>query len=128
MVNDPVEVETTNAGFLNVSETSESLIGLGEIISTIILVLFIGLIVKWCCKRYNRSREQQQRNLEQTIRRNAGPTAPIYAQQPPQVQEMMPMVSFQQPGEQRVVMGPPGGSHWEACQLNIRNILKHGGK
>ena len=98
-VNDPVDVETTNVGFLNVSETSESLVGLGEILSTIILVLFIGLIVKWCCKRYNRSREQQQRNLEQTIRRNAGPTAPIYAQQPPQVQEMMPMVSFTQPGE-----------------------------
>ena len=115
-VNDPVDVETTNVGFLNVSETSESLVGLGEILSTIILVLFIGLMVKWCCKRYNRSREQQQRNLEQTIRRNAGPTAPIYAQQPPQVQEMMPMVSFQQPGERRVVMGTPGGSHWETCK------------
>ena len=93
-----VEVETTNVGFLNVSETSSSMIGLGEIISTIILVLFIGLIVKWCCKRYNKSREQQQRNLEQTIRQNAGPTAPIYAQQPPQVQGMMPMVTFTNPG------------------------------
>ena len=98
-VNDPVEVETTNVGFLNVSETSESLVGLGEILSTIILVLLIGLMVKWCCKRYNRSREKQQRNLEQTIRRNAGPTAPIYAQQPPQVQGMMPMVTFTNPGE-----------------------------
>ena len=113
-VNDPVEVETTNVGFLNVSETSQSLIGIGQIISTIILVLFIGLIVKWCCKRYNRSREQ--RNLEQTIRPNAGPTAPIYAQQPPQVQEIIPMVSFQPPGERRVVMGPPGGCHWETCK------------
>ena len=62
-----VKVETTNVGFLNVSETSSSMIGIGEIISTIILVLFIGLIIKWCCKRYNKSREQQQRNLEQTI-------------------------------------------------------------
>ena len=83
-----VEVETTNVGFLNVSETSSSMIGIGKILSTIILVLFIGLIIKWCCKTYNKSREQQQRNLEQTIRQNAGmqtagPTAPIYAQQPP---------------------------------------------
>jgi len=110
-VNDPVDMETTNVGFLNVSETSESL---GEILSTIILVLLVGLIVKWCCKRYHRSSEQQQRNLEQMIRHNAGLTAQIYAQQPPQVQEMMQMVSFQQPGKRRVVMGPPRGSHWEA--------------
>ena len=44
-VNDPVDVETTNVGFLNVSETSESLVGLGEILSTIILILLSGLIV-----------------------------------------------------------------------------------
>ena len=79
-----VEVETTNVEFLNLSETSASTIGIGEIISTIILVLLIGLIIKWCCKRYNKSREQQQRNLEQTIRQNAGiqaagPTALIFA-------------------------------------------------
>ena len=91
-VKDPVE--TTNVGLLNVSETSETLVGLGEILSGIILVILLWLIVKWCCKRYHRSSEQQQRNLEQMIRRNAGPTAPIHAQQPPQVQEMMPMVSF----------------------------------
>ena len=114
-----VEVETTNVGFLNVSETSSSMIGLGEIISTIILVLFIGLIDKWCCKRYNKSREQQQRNLEQTIKQNAGLTAPIYAQQPPQVQGMiqqLPMVTFTNPGERRVSFTQPGGSHWETCK------------
>ena len=115
-----VEVETTNVEFLNVSETSSSVIGLGEIISTIILVLFIGLIVKWCCKRYNKSREQQQRNLEQTIRQNAGmqaagPTAPIYAAQQPPV-GMMPMVTFTNPGERRVNFTQPGGSHWETCK------------
>ena len=37
--------------------------------------------------------------MEEMIRLNAGPTDPIHAQQPPQVHEMMPMVSFQQPGE-----------------------------
>ena len=81
-----VEVETTNVGFLNVSETSSSMIGIGEIILTIILVLLIGLIIKWCFKDYTKSRELQQRNLEQTIRQYAGmqaacPTAPVFVAQ-----------------------------------------------
>ena len=111
-----MDVETTNVGFLNVSETSGTLVGLGEILSGIILAIAIIAIVKWCCKRYHRSSELQQRNLEQMIRQNAGPTAPINPQQPPQVQEMVPMVTFQQPGDRRVAMGPPGASHWETCK------------
>ena len=43
-VKDPVE--TTNVGLLNVSETSETLVGLGEILSGIILVILLWLIVK----------------------------------------------------------------------------------
>ena len=114
-----VEVETRNVGFLNLSETSASTIGIGEIILTIILVLLIGLIIKWCCKRYTKFRELQQRNLEQTIRQKAGmqaasPIAPIYAaQQPPA--GMMPMVTFTNPGERRVNFTQPA-SHWETCK------------
>ena len=114
-----VEVEMTNVGFLNLSETSASTIGIGEIISTIILVMLIGMIIRWCCKRYTKSREQQERNLEQTIRQNAGmqatgPTAPIFAaQQPPA--GMMPMVTFTNPGERRVNFTQPA-SHWETCK------------
>ena len=79
-----VEVETTNVGFLNLSENSASTIGIGEIISTIILVMLIGMIIRWCCKRYTKSRAASQRNLEETIRQNAGmqatgPSAPIFA-------------------------------------------------
>ena len=114
-----VEVETTNVGFLNLSENSASMIGMGEIILTIILVMLIGMIIRWCCKRYTKSRAASQRNLEETIRQNAGmqatgPSAPIFAaQQPPA--GMMPMVTFTNPGERRINFAQPA-SHWETCK------------
>ena len=37
----PIEIETTNVGFVNTSESAVSTIGIGEIISTIILVMII---------------------------------------------------------------------------------------
>ena len=111
LVDNHEDVEKTNVGLLNVSETSGTLVGIGEILSAIILAILLWITIKWCCKRYRRSSEMQQRNLEQMIRQNAGPRAPINPQQSPQVQEMVPMVTFQQPGNRRVAMGPPGASH-----------------
>ena len=108
------DVETTNVGLINVSETSETLVGLGEILSAIVLAILVLLTIKWCCKRYRRARELQQRDLELMIKRNAGPSAPAVPQQHPQ--EMIPMVTFQQPGDCRVAMVTPGASHWETCK------------
>ena len=116
LVDNHEDVETTNFGLLNVSERSGTLVGIGEILSAIILAILLWITIKWCCKRYRRSSEMQQRNLEHIIRQNAGPTAPINPQQPPQVQEMVLMVTFQQRGNLRVAMGPPGASHWETCK------------
>ena len=115
----PIEIETTNVGFVNLSESAVSTIGIGEIISTIILVMIIGMIIRWCCKRISKSRAASQRNLEETIRQNAGmqatgPSAPIFAaQQPPA--GMMPMVTFTNPGERRINFAQPA-SHWETCK------------
>ena len=114
-----VEVETTNVGFLNLSETSASTIGIGEIISTIILVMLIGMIIRWCCKRYTKSRAASQRNLEETIRQHAGmqvtgPSAPMFAaQQPP---AGIPMVTFENPGQRRIHYSPQPASHWDMCK------------
>ena len=115
-----VEVETTNVGFLNLSGTSASTIGIGEIISTIILVMLIGMIIRWCCKRYTKSRAASKRNLEETIRQNAGmqatgPSAPIFAAQQPPL-GMMPMVTFENPGQRRVHSAAQPASHWETCK------------
>ena len=111
LVDNHEDVETTNVGFFNVSETSGTLVGMGEILSTIILAILLWITIKWCCKRYSRASELQQRNLEMMIRQNAGPSAPAVPQQPPQVQEMVPMVTFQQPGDRKVAVGPPGAFH-----------------
>ena len=90
--------------------------GVGEILTTIVLAFLVLLTIKWCCKRYRRAREVQQRELEMIIRRNtAGPSAPAPPQQQ-QPQEMMPIVTFQQPGECRVAMAMPVASHWETCK------------
>ena len=67
-----IEIDTTNVGFVNMSKSAVSTIGIGEIILTIILVMIIGMIIRWCCKRISKSRAASQRNLEETIRQNAG--------------------------------------------------------
>ena len=115
----PIEIETTNVGFVNLSESAVSTIGIGEIISTIILVMIIGMIIRWCCKRISKSRATSLRNLEETIRQNAGmqatgPSAPIFAAQQPPAE--IPMVTFENPGQRRVHYSAQPASHWETCK------------
>ena len=105
----PIEIETTNVGFVNMSESAVSTIGIGEIISTIILVMIIGMIIRYCCKRI---RAASQRNLEET--QVTGPSAPMFAaQQPP---AGIPMVTFENPGQRRVHYSAQLASHWEICK------------
>ena len=102
--------ETTNVGLINVSDNNKTLMGIGEILSGITVVILLGLILKWCFKCYRRITKQRVRPMEEMIRRNARPTAPIHAHQA--LPEMMPTVSFQQLGD-RVVVMRPGGSEWD---------------
>ena len=90
--------------------------GVGEILTTIVIAFLLAFFLKWCCKRYSRARMAQQQELEMIIRRNTAGTSPTAPPQQQQPQEMMPMVTFQQPGERRVAMAMPGASHWETCK------------
>ena len=124
----PIEIETTNVGFVNMSESAVSTIGIREIISTIILVMISGMIVRYCCKWISKSRAANKRNLEETMqaaisgvstRQHAGmhvngPSAPMFAaQQPP---AGIPMVTFENPGQRRVHYSAQPASHWEMCK------------
>ena len=102
--------ETMNVGLINVSDNNKTFLGIREIISGITVLILLWLILKWCFKCYRRRTEQRERTMEEMTRRNARPTAPIHAHQA--LPEMIPTVSFQQPGE-RVVMMRPGGSEWK---------------
>ena len=46
LVDNQKEVETTNVGLLNISETSETLMGVGEILTTIVLAFLVLLTIK----------------------------------------------------------------------------------
>ena len=94
------EVETTNVGLLNISKTSETLMGVGEIITTIAIAFLLAFLLKWCCKCYRRARMAQQQELEMIIRRNTAGTSTKAPPQQQQPQEMMSVVMFQQLGEQ----------------------------
>ena len=110
-----IEIDTTNVGFVNMSESAVSTLGVGEIISLIILVMILGMIIKYCCKRMKVARRNE---LEETIR-NAGrqvtaPSAPSFpAQQPP---AGIPMVTCEKTGQMRVHYSAQPASHWEMCK------------
>ena len=83
-----IEIDTTNVGFVNMSESAVSTLGVGEIISLIILVMILGMIIKYCCKRMKVARRNE---LEETIRNAGAPSfaaqhagAPGFAAQQPQ--------------------------------------------
>ena len=116
LVDNHKEVETTNVGLLNFSETSENFMGVGEILTTIVIAFLVLLTITWCCKRYRRARMAQQQELEVIVRRNTAGTSPTANPQQQRPQEMMPIVTFQQPGECSFAMAMSGASHWETCK------------
>ena len=63
-----IEIDTTNVGFVNMSESAVSTIGVGEILTIIVLVMIMGMIIKYCCKRMKVARRNE---LEETIRNAA---------------------------------------------------------
>ena len=103
-----IEIDTTNVGFVNMSESAVSTIGVGEILTIIVLVMIMGMIIKYCCKRIKVVRNNE---LEETIR-NAGASS-FAAQQLP---AGIPMVTFENPGQRRVHYSAQPASHWEMCK------------
>ena len=115
-----IEIDTTNVGFVNMSESAVSTIGVGEILTIIVLVMIMGMIIKYCCKRMKVARRNE---LEETIRNAAMQvTVPLSApgfgpgftaQQP---QAGIPMVTFENPGQRRVQYTTQPASYWETCK------------
>ena len=96
-----IDIETTNVGLWNMSESGVSTIGVGEILTIVVLVMVMAIIIKYCCKQMKVARRNE---LEETIRNaNAPPAAPgcapSFATQP---QSGIPMVTFETP-DQRMV-------------------------
>ena len=111
-----IDIDTTNVGLWNMSESGVSTIGVGEVLTIVVLVMVMAIIIKYCCKRMIMTRRNE---LEETIR-NANPGiyrspamqmtappaapgfAPSFATQP---QTGIPMVTFETPGQRKVQMG-----------------------
>ena len=96
-----IDIETTNVGLWNMSESGVSTIGVGEILTIVVLVMILLIIMKYCCKRMKVARRTE---LEETIRNaNAPPAAsgcaPSFATQP---QKGIPKVTFETPGQRKV--------------------------
>ena len=109
------QIDTTNVGFVNMSESAVSTIGVGEILTIIVLVMIMGMIIKYCCKRMKVARRNE---LEETIinagRQVTAPSALSFAaQQPP---AGIPMVTFENPGQRRIHYSAQPASHWETCK------------
>ena len=115
-----IDIDTTNVGLWNMSESGVSTIGVGEVLTIIVLVLVMAIIIKYCCKRAAVARRTE---LEETIRSaNLG----IYRRQamqlstPPVAQpQAIPMVTFETPGHRQVQFSNQAGpvpSYWETCK------------
>ena len=60
-----IDIDTTNVGLWNISESGVSTIGVGEVLTIVVLVLVMAIITKYCCKRMKVARRNE---LEETIR------------------------------------------------------------
>ena len=98
-----IDIDTTNVGLWNISESGVSTIGVGEVLTIVVLVMVMAIIIKYCCKRAAVARRTE---LEETIiSANTGiyrssamqMTAPSSAQQ-----QAIPMVTFETPGQRQV--------------------------
>ena len=116
-----IDIDTTNVGLWNISETGVSTIGVGEVLTIIVLVLVMAIIIKYCCKRAAVARRTE---LEETIRSaNTGiyRSSAMHVSNPPGAQpQAIPMVTFETPGQRQVQFSSqpalPVPSYWETCK------------
>ena len=115
-----IDIDTTNVGLWNMSESGVSTIGVGEVLTIVVLVMVMAIIIKYCCKRMKVARRNK---LEETIRNaNAPPAAPGFAPSfATQPQAGIPMVTFETPGQRKVQYSsqpamPGPSSYWETCK------------
>ena len=114
-----IDIDTTNVGLWNISESGVSTIGVGEVLTIVVLVM--AIIIKYCCKRMKVARRNE---LEETIRSaNTGiyRSSAMHVSTPPAAQpQAIPMVTFKTSGQRQVQFSSqpalPVPSYWETCK------------
>ena len=111
-------VDNTNYGLLNVSENGLGKMGLGEILMILLLVIVIGMVLAYYCKR---KKQQPLREMEQSMRNSLGVYRPVANSELYPNREAIPMVSFSLPGQRAVSFkqeepSAPTQGLWEACR------------
>ena len=110
-------VDNTNYGLLNVSENGLGKMGLGEILMVLLLVIVIGMVLAYYCKR---KKQQRLRELDSVMRNSSGAYRPANSEVYPH-RQAIPMVSFSSPGQRPVSFkqeqpSAPAQGLWEACR------------
>ena len=104
------------------SESGVSTIGVGEVLTIVVLEMVMAIIIKYCCKRMKVARRNE---LEETIRSaNTGiyRSSAMQMTAPPAAQpQAIPMVTFETPGQRQVQFSsqpalPGPSSYWETCK------------
>ena len=115
-------VDNTNIGLLNVSENGLTKMGLGEILMILLLVLVMGIVLAYYCKK---KKQERLREMEQSMRNSLGVyrPAPASSELYPH-RQAIPMVTFSSPGQRAVSFKPeetnlpsaPLPGFWEECK------------
>ena len=111
-------VDNTNYGLLNVSENGLGKMGLGEILMILLLVIVIGMVLAYYCKR---KKQQRLREMEQSMRNSLGVYRPAANSELYPHRQAIPMVTFSSPGQRAVSFkqeepSAPIQGLWEACR------------
>ena len=119
-------VDNTNIGLLNLSENGLNKFGIGEILTVLLVMLVLGIIVAYYCKKRRQTRLLE---MEQSLRNSLGAYRPAQEELYPHRQGFqtlttnvpsapIPMVTFSSPGTRQVGYKPEGTlpGFWEACK------------
>ena len=112
-------VDNTNIGLLNLSENGLNKLGLGEILTVLLVMLVVGIIIAYYCKK---RRQARLREMEGAMRNSLGVyrPAPASSELYPH-RQAIPMVTFSSPGQRAVSFkseepSAPLPGFWEACK------------
>ena len=63
-----IDIDTTNVGLWNISESGVSTIGVGEVLNIVVLVMVMSIIIKYCCKRMKVARRTELEGYAEAVR------------------------------------------------------------
>ena len=108
-------------GLWNISETGVSTIGVGEVLTIIVLVLVMAIITKYCCKRAAVARRTELEEMIRSANTGIYRSSAMHVSTPPAAQpQAIPMVTFETPGQNQVQFSSqlalPVPSYWDTCK------------